>query len=113
MPRLLGPGLALQSCDPRPFSVQARPPVGGACVTLAKKLVGGVSRHNRGGACRLFKVKVSETKPKITPDQASLSPSGVIQPASQQFPVQSMTWSDTHPGREQQTDKTKIPKIPL
>ena len=46
----------------------------------------GVSRHNRGGACRLFKVKVSETEPKITPDQASLSPSGVIQPASQQFP---------------------------
>ena len=91
-------------------------PVGGACVTPAKKLVGGVSRHDRGGGCRLFKVKVSETDPKITPDQASLStisdPGGVIQPASQHFSAVNDSGRQAHL-TDQQTEKTKILKPPL
>ncbi len=90
-------------------------PVGGACVTPAKKLVGGVSRHDRGGGCRLFKVKVSETDPKITPDQASLStisdPGGVIQPASQHFSAVNDSGRQAHL-TDQQTEKTKILKTP-
>ena len=82
------------------------------CVTLAKKL--GVSRHDtdRGGGCRLFKVKVSETEPKINPDQTSLSTISDPDPQVALFSPPANNFQQprlgaTYTPDETETDKTK------